>query len=435
MNLCTWYRQQLYFITVLLIIILQSFSAKVFAQLDTVNINLQQAEKLFLENNLSLLAARYNIDANRALIRQAKLWDNPVVSTDQNIYDNQGGFFKHGDNSGQVYVQVMQLIKTAGKRNKLAQLAEDNTTISAEQFDDIVRTLRYILISDLFEIAHQLKLKNVYDSEITELQKLVRGMDIQLQAGNISVKDNMRVKALLFSLQNELVNVEATIIPVQSEIKLLLKNNDSVFIKPSFNYYLPDLIKTVLPERQQLIQTALENRPDAKIAKTQLDYQTHNLIYQKALAKPDISIGTEFDQHSSYAPDYVGLAVSFPLNILNKNQGNIASAQFNIKQQQVVLDAQNAKIVNDVSTAFDKIKFYQQENNLQQLDFSQQYDKLFQNMLNSYQQRQISLLEFIDFTDAYKDSKLKLLDQHTALIRSLIELNYTVGRDMIIINK
>jgi outer membrane protein, heavy metal efflux system len=435
MNLCTWYRQQLYFITVLLIIILQSFSAKVFAQLDTVNINLQQAEKLFLENNLSLLAARYNIDANRALIRQAKLWDNPVVSTDQNIYDNQGGFFKHADNSGQVYVQVMQLIKTAGKRNKLAQLAEDNTTISAEQFDDIVRTLRYILISDLFEIAHQLKLKNVYDSEITELQKLVRGMDIQLQAGNISVKDNMRVKALLFSLQNELVNVEATIIPVQSEIKLLLKNNDSVFIKPSFNYYLPDLIKTVLPERQQLIQTALENRPDAKIAKTQLDYQTHNLIYQKALAKPDISIGTEFDQHSSYAPDYVGLAVSFPLNILNKNQGNIASAQFNIKQQQVVLDAQNAKIVNDVSTAFDKIKFYQQVNNLQQLDFSQQYDKLFQNMLNSYQQRQISLLEFIDFTDAYKDSKLKLLDQHTALIRSLIELNYTVGRDIIIINK
>src|ERR1035437_1513966 len=68
MNLCTWYRQQLYFITVLLIIILQSFSAKVFAQLDTVNINLQQAEKLFLENNLSLLAARY-VTVNTSLLQ------------------------------------------------------------------------------------------------------------------------------------------------------------------------------------------------------------------------------------------------------------------------------------------------------------------------------------------------------------------------------
>ena len=86
-------------------------------------------------------------------------------------------------------------------------------------------------------------------------------------------------------------------------------------------------------------------------------------------------------------------------------------------------------------TAYDKIKFYQQINNLQQLDFSQQYDKLFQNMLNSYQQRQVSLLEFIDFTDAYKDSKLKLLDQHTALIKSMLELNYQVGKDVITLNK
>ena len=53
------------------------------------------------------------------------MWDNPVLSTDQNIYDKQGGFFKHDQANGQVYVQVMQLIKTAGKRNKLAQLALD----------------------------------------------------------------------------------------------------------------------------------------------------------------------------------------------------------------------------------------------------------------------------------------------------------------------
>ncbi len=38
----------------------------------------------------------------------------------------------------------------------------------------------------------------------TELQTLVTGMDEQLQSGNISVKDNIRIKALLFSLQNEL---------------------------------------------------------------------------------------------------------------------------------------------------------------------------------------------------------------------------------------
>ena len=51
-------------------------------------------------------------------------------------------------------------------------------------------------------------------------------------------------------------------------------------------------------------------------------------IYQKALAKPDINIGTEYDQRSSYNPNYVGLAVSVPLNFFNKNQGNIKSVQY-----------------------------------------------------------------------------------------------------------
>ena len=432
MTQSAWYRLRLLLIA--LPVAFNFFCANIYAQ-DTLSITIQDAEKKFLANNFSLLAAKYNIDANHALIRQAKLWDNPVLSTDQNIYDKQGGFLAHNSNSGQVYIQVMQLIKTGGKKNKLAQLAEDNTTISSEQFDDLLRTLRYVLISDLFEIDHQLKLKKVYDSEINQLQKLVTGMEAELSAGNVSVKDNMRVKALLFGLQNELVSIEANIIPVESELKLLLKNSDSIFFKPKLNYYLPDVIKTELPLRQQLIDSALQYRPDAKIVKSQLDYQMHNLIYQKALAKPDITVGTEYDQRSSYAPNYIGLAVSIPLNVFNKNQGNISSAQFTIKQQQVLLDGQNAKIINDVSTAYDKIKFYQQVNNLQQLDFSQQYDKLFQNMLNSYQQRQVSLLEFIDFTDAYKDSKLKLLDQHTALIKSMLELNYQVGKDVITLNK
>src|SRR5664279_855498 len=200
---------------------------KAFSQDDTLRITVDESEKMFLQNNLSILAAKYNIDANNALIRQAKLWDNPVISTDQNIYDKDGGFFKHDQTNGQVYLQVMQLIKTAGKRTKLAQLARDNTTISIAQFDDLVRTLRFALISDLFEIEHQLKIRRVYSAEINELQTLVTGMDEQLKAGNISVKDNVRIKALLFDLQNELVNVDAQLIPIQSEVKLLLRNSDS----------------------------------------------------------------------------------------------------------------------------------------------------------------------------------------------------------------
>ena len=184
-----------------------------------------------------------------------------------------------------------------------------------------------------------------------------------------------------------------------------------------------------------MIKVADSTRPDIKIAHSQLDYASHNFIYQKAWAKADISVGTEYDQRSSYAPDYIGLAISFPLNIFNRNQGGIASAQYTIKQQQALYDGQVSQIDNDISSAFTKVKFYQGINNLQQLDFAQQYDSVFQNMLKSYKQRQVSLLEFIDFADAYKDTKLKLLEQHTGLVKALVELNYETGKDVIILNK
>ena len=428
-------RRPVRLLAVAAIICLVILKADLFAQQDTIKFSLPEAEKVFLQNNLSILAARYSIDANRALIRQAKLWDNPVINTDQNIYDSQGGFLKHDQTNGQVYIQVMQLIKTAGKRNKLAQLAEDNTTISQAQFDDLVRTLRYALVSDLYEVEHLLKIKRVYNSEIHEVETLVKGMDLQLQSGNISVKDNIRIKALLFNLHNELVNIDAQLIPLESEIHLLLRKSENTFIAPLFTYFLPDIIKTSIPSKEELVKVALDYRPDAKIARSQLNYQVNNLAYQKALVKPDITIGTEYDQRSSYSPHYVGLAISLPLNILNRNQGNISSAKFSIQQQQALLDATLSKIGNDISTIIGKVQFYQNVNDLQQLDFSKQYDIVFQNMLKSYQQRQVSLLEFTDFADAYKETKLKLLEQHTGLIRAMVELNYLVGKDIIQINK
>lgn len=414
---------------ILTLLFFNSFSPQAQVVTDTLKLDLQTAEKIFLQKNLSLLATGYNVNINEALIKQAKLWDNPVLVTDQNIYD--GKFFRHNSDYGQVYVQVQQLIRTAGKRTKLAQLATDNTQLAKEQFDDVMRGLKYTLQSDFVEINHLLKIKKVYDSEIAEMEKLVYGMNEEFKAGNLSLKDNMRLKALLFGLQNELVNVQGQLMPLQSELKFLLQDSSAHFIQPQFGYQLPDIINYKLPDADSLITKAKSSRPDARIAQTQLDFQNHNLIYQKALAKPDITAGPEFDQRNSYTNNYIGLTVSLPLNIFNKNQGNIRSAEFAVKQQAVVKDLQSVKIESEVYNALQKFLYYQKINNADQLSFSKQYDDLFSNMIKSYQDRQLSLLELVDFIDAYKDSKLKLTDQHNSLIKAATDLNYTVNANII----
>jgi len=279
--------------------------------------------------------------------------------------------------------------------------------------------------------VHLLKIKTVYDNEIVEVEKLVKGMDEILKLGDISLKENIRLKALLFSLRNEEINVNTALIPIQSEIKLLLQLDETGFIKPELTYSLPNLIIEKLPQNDSLVNLAYANRTDILLSKSQLDFQKDNLTYQKSLAKPDVTLGVEYDQNSSYIRNLYGLTASIPLNIFNKNQGNVSAAKLGIKQQEVQVDFQNNKVKNEVQTSVNKIKYYQQINNKEQLDFSNTYDKLFQNMLESYQQRRTNLLEFIDFIDAYKDTKLKLIEQHIALVKAFSEINYITNQNII----
>ena len=59
------------------------------------------------------------------------------------------------------------------------------------------------------------------------------------------------------------------------------------------------------------------------------------------------------------------------------------------------------------------------------------YDVLLKNMVDSYRQRRVSLLEFIDFFDAYKDTRINqwqlIADQRNAIA----ELNYVTNQNTI----
>ena len=51
--------------------------------------------------------------------------------------------------------------------------------------------------------------------------------------------------------------------------------------------------------------------------------------------------------------------------------------------------------------------------------------------MKSFKERQISLVEFVDFFDSYKDTKLKILQQQYNLQKSIADLNFAVGEPVI----
>ena len=411
------------FLIFFILLINQTFAQQ---KQDTLYLNLQQAERLFIDSNFILLAQHYNVDAQKALVEQAKVWQNPTLNTDFGIAAN-GKFVNFRKNSdgnfnGQYYIQIQQLILTAKKRGKLIDLANTNAHLSELQLQDVLRNLHYQLKQDYYSILQQLALLSIYNDQAIQLDKLLKGMKAQLDAGNIAQKDYVRIQALVISLQQDRTELYKSLADNESDLKTLLQIKDvNIFIKPV------DALKVdvAMPDNlESLINTALRSNPNYLLQQSQTTYQQQTLSYQKALQTPDITLGPNFDRNSNFAPNYVGLGVSVPLPVFNKNKGNIKSAEANIKQQQAITQNAETELRNNISNAYKKLVLSIQLNNTTQKDFYSNYTTIYNNMLDSYKQRQINLLEFLDFYNDYTDSQKKLLDQQLNLQLSTAELQY-----------
>ncbi|MGN6617410.1 MAG: TolC family protein [Ilyomonas sp.] len=418
-------------ICILLSIVCFNTKAQVnIASTDTLHVTLQNAEKIFLEKNFQLLAQHYNVEAGKALIQQAGLWDNPVLNTDQVIAADRH-FLPYNKNidgvtGGQYYIQIEQLIKTAGKRGKAINLAVTNSKLNELQLQDMMRNLHYQLVSGYYTLQSQLKSLRISKNQLVETERLLKAMHLQLNLGNIAQKDYLRIQAVHISLQQDVTEIRKTINATQTDLRSLLAVDNNVFIQPSLpeeDKNIPETVGTV----HELMQLGMQNNSYYLLQQTQNLYEQQNLIYQKALRVPDVSIGPSFDKNSNFAPNYFGLSISLPIPVFNRNQGNIKAAEFTVKQQQAITQNAETELRNNIISAYNNYVLTLQQNNAEQFDFYKNYEAMFNKMLESYQQRQISLLEFLDFFDAFKESQLRLIQQQLNMQLSKEELNYQVG--------
>lgn len=396
-------------------------------QTDTLTLKFQEAEKRFLLNNFSLIAQKYNVDATKALIQQARLWDNPALSTDQNLYSRGAGFFNHTNGGGQVFAQISQTFKTAGKRGKQIILAQDDASIQQAQFNDLLRNLHYNMLLDFSQLNNLIEQNKIFQYEVASSNNLVKAITTAYGVGNSSLRDVVRLQALAFGLENDLAENYRQINELENDLKTLLVVKETTFIKPD----ITTSVNPVSLNVAALIDSAKANRGDYQASKIAFQQAGHNLTYQKALAVPDLSIGVDYDRNSNYVPNYYGLAVSLPLPFFNRNQGNIKSAKFNIRNQENVFKNSDLQVRNDVVTAVEQYNLSLQLFSKNNVEFYNTYDKLFGSMVQAYRSRQLGLVEFIDFFESYKDTKLKVIQQQYNLQKAIADLNFNVGSTVI----
>jgi cobalt-zinc-cadmium efflux system outer membrane protein len=394
---------------------------------DTLRIKLQDAGNMFLDSNFLLLAQKYNIDAQKALVIQARLYPNPNFGISHGLYSGTlKQFFPLGPND-ETAATLSQLILLAGKRNKQIKLQQANAQLSEYQFFDLMRTLKYTLRTDFFNIYYLQQSSKVYDEEISALQKVVDAFIQQEGKGYIAEREVVRIKAQLYTLQNEYGALINQIDDVQSELKLILQAKPGKYIIP-----LPDSVSitNLDPDKYALnvlVDSANKNRADLQIAKTNTEINRLNYTYQKSLAVPDVTLSLGYDEQGGFLANYVGIGASIDLPFFNRNQGNIKSAKAMIDYSNASQKSTQATVEQNVARALQKA--FTQDKLYKNIDpkFLNDFDRLMHEVLINYQKRNINLIDFLDFYDSYKQNALQINSIKFNRTSAFEDINFYTG--------
>ncbi|MEA5128726.1 MAG: TolC family protein [Proteiniphilum sp.] len=393
-----------------------------------------QIEALFLEQNLQLIAEKMNISLADAEIVQAKQWANPELSVGSvNFWGSEkqreglvmGAFPKNT----QFSVELSQLIQTAGKRSKLVNQTKVSKEIAVEEFEDVLRGLKAELRKLVGETTYLQSYSAVLSDQQKSLEQLTEAYKKQAAQGNIAKTELVRLQSGLLELENEINETRSSLNEQQKNLKSLLN------ISPLNRIEIdPDNDSMPVPEPDwlaSLFVTARESRPDLKRGELETLFYEKSFIYEKSLRTPDITLSANYDRYGGVWKDFVGIGISFELPFLNRNQGNIKAARISINQsRQLALQQQN-NALHEIAEAFAN---YEQAYNFQQKiaenELLTELDKMFEIYTKNLLNKNISMLEYIDFMESYRSSKQTMLSARKNKHISFIELQYATGSDL-----
>lgn len=385
---------------------------------------IHNADRIFLEKNLAMLAEGLNVDMQKALEIQAHSYPNPQFSAELNAFDPDNQKWFHVGSTGQKVFSIEQLILLGGKRKNEIALARQNTQQAEMELQDLLRNLRLQLHTSFYSVYFDKLAVAKYNSQIAILDTIIDSYEQQARRGNVAMKEVVRLKSSYLQLNNNRTELLQNIQEQQKNLQIMLQVTDDV--QPDIPEIAWESLQH-LPPVDSMYGLATTNRPDWKASLLANDIAKLNLRYQRSLAVPDLSVGAAYDQRGGAFNNQVNLNLGMPIPLWNRNRGNIRAAQTGIKLADVNRDIAITRINAEVREAWynmqRSIQEYQKLNQLYNSDFRE----VLAGMADNFRKQNISILEFVDFFDSYNASISEINRIRKQLTQSAEAVNYVTA--------
>jgi cobalt-zinc-cadmium efflux system outer membrane protein len=319
-----------------------------------------EAVSIALQRNRDVIAARLEIDAAELDVVAAHVYPNPTLSyAVGNLVLGKGnpqdmgltpGFFGQPVQS----VGISQVIDVWSKRGARRNVAEEGVARRRLLTEDALREIVYAVRSAFADVSREQNERDLAREVADRYAQTVRISQSRFRAGDISEADLRKIELEGTRYQNAVVDAEtewelargrlATLMGVPSARELPERVHDPDG-RPAF-------------DRGQLVANALEHRPDLQAAGAARKLAEAEISAARREVYPDVEVGASYT-HSGFTvsgdnPNTMGLTLSVPLPLFDRNKAGIGRARLDARRADNERERLRLLVEHDVTEAVRK---------------------------------------------------------------------------------
>lgn len=391
-----------------------------------VTITLDRAIDLALKNNHNILAARSTIQQSLDLEVTANLRPNPTLFTDWEylplFHAPDGGYLQYLHDSTEGDLGASYLFERGQKRQNRYQNAKDNTAVTRSAVSDNERGLSGQVGQLFVNVQLAESTLDLAQQDLKSWQSTVDIAEYQYKAGGLSENDYLQIRIQLVQFQQDVENALLAKAQALSDLRQQL-GYESVpadyDITGPFEYHP---LALSLPDLQA---KAVANRPDLREAVQGVTAAKSGYQLAKAYGKQDVTVSANYSHVN--AQSAVTLAVSIPLPVFNRNQGEIARTGHAITQAQEQRKFVNGQVYTDVKDAWEAVRSNERLVKIYESGTLADAKRSLEITDYAYHHGALALLDLLNAERNYRAVELAWRQAVAAYLAALEQLRQAIG--------
>ncbi|MBS1811754.1 MAG: TolC family protein [Acidobacteria bacterium] len=355
------------------------------------SVTLTEAIQRTRQNHPLLIAAKQRVAMFEGELFEAGLKPNPTFTVSgENIPLDppDGGFsFKR---TMDWFAYFSQTFERGNKRELRRATAERAVEVANIEAEAVERQLVYDVKVAYQHAAIARERIELLRENITQLGQLVKLNEVRVQAGYTAegdlIKARLEAQRIDYSLRKAAIEYDRAKIALQKAM------GDSTF-EADFDLAERLDFKTVSLNAKALQDAALR-RSNIKTVEARLEKARASLQLQRANARPDLT--ASFGYKRNGVDNALYGALSIPLPIYNKNQGNISRAEAEVAMIESELKFERALVVAELTAARRTVEANERQIEALRTEFLRNADESQQVSLAAYREGATDLLHLID---------------------------------------